>query len=171
ASHGLPTSASTGSKSRSTTSPGSRWNWPRLSTPTRGASGVLLGSRRQASTKSGSAPPTPPATPRPKSSHVPPPTVPRDGTRSGSPSTPERGRGKRSETGLSGPAGRPLPRSDNYPTTTGGSPFPPRFILCPPRSGGRSLPPELAEAGGRGQDRAVAKGSVGVDGGHGPGQA
>src|SRR5690606_14590209 len=29
--------------------------------------------------------------------------------------------------------------------------FPPRFILCPPRSGGRFLPPEFAEAGGRGQ--------------------
>src|SRR5690606_30761568 len=26
-----------------------------------------------------------------------------------------------------------------------------RVRLCPPRSGGRSLPPELAEAGGKGQ--------------------
>src|SRR5690606_31231016 len=114
-----------------------------LSTPTRGASGVLLGSRRQASTKSGSVPPTPPATPRPKSSHVPPPTVPRDGTRSGSPSTPERGRGKRSETGLSGPAGRPHHHRRQ--------PLPPSLHPLSPTEWGRSLPPELAEAGGRGK--------------------
>src|SRR5690606_18385354 len=49
------------------------------------------------------------------------------------------------------------------PTRLAAGPFPPRFApgdkapgdkgaeLCPPRSGGRSLPPELAEAGGRGQ--------------------
>src|SRR5690606_1114890 len=56
------------------------------------------------------------------------------------------GRG-RCQTGL------PLP-----PTALRGGPFPPRFApgdkgvgLCPPRSGGRFLPPELAEAGGRGQ--------------------
>src|SRR5690606_23485029 len=68
------------------------------------------------------------------------------------------GRGQQSEMGL------PLP-----PTPLRGGPFPPRFApgdkapgdkapgdkgvgrLCPPRSGGRFLPPELAEAGGRGQ--------------------